>query len=464
MPDAVYAETSGNYKPHDHGLQPENLLQDHHSNSGPSVYSIAAPIGCIFGGLSIDVWGRKKMTIIANVILLIGWILITFAQNATMILLGRIFEGISRNELATSVTILTDELADPRFRGVIICGTLTSLSAGIIVISCLGAFLHWRTASGLATLLTLVTVIMFIFVRESPTWLIRNREKRKAEQVLQHLWGSGKEIQVQEEIADLISKLGIEENTHLSRTRRRVLVPSRIFLKSHILKPFLIMHFFNLIQVFCGLNIFTYYTVDILSKIRDKTEILDDYLTTIIISGLRTLTVFITCFLIFWVGRRQLAIASGIGSFLSSFCLGMLLLARHQIYRTISSEVEAYAAITLVILFAVSMSCGYAILPLLMIGETQSSRVRGFACGYINAINELVLGGVIKVYPWLMSAIEIHGLFIMFAASCAVCTIFVYFFLPETQGKTLQDIEEYFKQPNIMWLTRKTEQTNNFIM
>jgi Sugar (and other) transporter. len=92
--------------------------------------------------------------------------------------------------------VLIEELADPRYRGSIVCSTLTSVSLGIIIISCLGAFLHWRVASGLAAALSLLSSIMFLFVDESPTWLMRKNKKQKAEKVLKHLWGPGKDIEV----------------------------------------------------------------------------------------------------------------------------------------------------------------------------------------------------------------------------------------------------------------------------
>jgi hypothetical protein len=104
------------------------------------------------------------------------------------------------------------------------------------------------------------------------------------------------------------------------------------------------------------------------------------------------------------------------------------------------------------------MSFGFFALPSIMIGETQPSHIRGLACGYIYTMNDLILGGALKMYPWMSSTLQIHGLFLLFGISCAVCTIFVYFFLPETQGLTLQQIEDYFLQPNIMWTTRHRHQ------
>jgi len=140
-------------------------------------------------------------------------------------------------------------------------------------------------------------------------------------------------------------------------------------------------------------------------------------------------------------GRRTLAIISGILSSLSAICLGIL-------------QFEANLTFALVIIYVSGMSFGFFFLPAIMIGETQPSYFRGFACGYIFTMNDLLLGGFLKMYPWMLTTLQIHGLFLLFGISCAVCTIFVYLFLPETQGLTLQQIEDYFLQPNIMWITR----------
>jgi hypothetical protein len=150
---------------------------------------------------------------------------------------------------------------------------------------------------------------------------------------------------------------------------------------------------------------------------------------------------------------------SGILSSLSALCLGIILSLNITEYSsTISPTLEAYVRFILIIIYAGSMSFGFYTLPALMIGETQPSHIRGFACGYIYTMNDLVLGGAVKIYPWMSSTLEIHGLFLLFGISCVICTIFVYLFLPETQGLTLQQIEDYFQQPNIMWTTRSRHQ------
>ena len=232
-----------------------------------------------------------------------------------------------------------------------------------------------------------------------------------------------------------------EQSCQTPLLSRQIRQTVRDNVKPRILKPFLIIHLFNIIQIPCGLDILTYYTVDILSKTRNS-ETQDDYSYNVILSGIRVIIILISTVLMLRAGRRTLAMISGILSSLSALCLGIL-------------QLEANFTFALIIIYAGSMSFGFFALPSVMIGETQPSHIRGFACGYIYTMNDLLLAWFLKLYPWMSITLQIHGLFLLFGISCAVCTIFLYLFLPETQGLTLQQIEDYFLQPNIMWITRQ---------
>ncbi|XP_069696062.1 facilitated trehalose transporter Tret1-like isoform X2 [Periplaneta americana] len=422
-----------------------------------SVYAIASPVGCLLGGVSMDIWGRKKINMVGNLGMIVGWLLITFAENAAMIITGRVIEGFSRSCIATCVTVFVDELANPTFRGFIVCSMFTCVSIGIMVISSLGALVHWRVASAMAVLQSVLIVISFCFVVESPTWFVRKNRLEEAEKSLQWLWGPEKDMQVKEELNDLITRLRPKEQYQkTSIFKIQIMQTLRGVFVARIMKPFLIIHSYNILQAFCGLGILTYYTVDVISKTRESGyEILDDYSVTVLVSVVRVVTIFISSFLMLTVGRRTLSLISGTLSSAAALCLGIVLFLRHlDAGSPLLPITESKLTFSLILMYSGAMSFGFFALPSIMIGETQPSHVRGFACGYIYTINDLLLGAVVKLYPTMLATMQIHGLFLFFGVSCVVCTVFVYVFLPETQGLTLQQIEDYFRQPNVMWLTR----------
>jgi hypothetical protein len=92
--------------------------------------------------------------------------------------------------------VLTDELADPRYRGFTICIIITFASGGILAITGLSALCEWRTAAGVNTAVTLLSVFPFLLVSDSPSWLVSKGRLEGAVQSLTWLWGPGKEMEV----------------------------------------------------------------------------------------------------------------------------------------------------------------------------------------------------------------------------------------------------------------------------
>jgi hypothetical protein len=260
-------------------------------------------------------------------------------------------------------------------------------------------------------------------------------------------------FQVQRDLEFLRSRHNSEQQQSGSLTR--LLKSCRAFFTPRILKPFFILHFFNIIQIFCGFNIFTFYAVDILVKMReagDNKTSMDENISAVIMSFVRIVGNAMSTLLMIKLGRRPIALMSSAGATISALVLGAVLAL--QLTRSVSFGSD-WLTFSLTVLFVWSHSLGLVLLPVVMIGETQATHVRGFACGYIYTVNDLVLGATLKFYHVLMRNLEIHGMFLLFGISCLVCTIFVYLFLPETQGKTLEEIEDYFREPNVMWISRR---------
>jgi hypothetical protein len=90
-----------------------------------------------------------------------------------------------------------------------------------------------------------------------------------------------------------------------------------------------------------------------------------------------------------------------------------------------------------------------------MVGEILRSKIRCVGGAYIFTTNDIGMFFATKVFPSVVKAVGIHGLFWIFGVSSLLCSLFLYLMLPETKGRSLVQIEEYFLQPNVLWLTRK---------
>ena len=94
------------------------------------------------------------------------------------------------------IQVFIDELAHPKYRGFILSSAYITAAIGIMAISSLGAFVDWRSASALAALPSVITIILLYFLHESPTWFVRRYRMVEAERALQWLWGPGNKEQV----------------------------------------------------------------------------------------------------------------------------------------------------------------------------------------------------------------------------------------------------------------------------
>lgn len=97
------------------------------------------------------------------------------------------------------------------------------------------------------------------------------------------------------------------------------------------------------------------------------------------------------------------------------------------------------------------------ILPGVMLGELFPARIRGLAGGLTFMVFNFALFGTAKVFPFVKNYMGVHGIFWLFGGSSVVASIFLYLTLPETKGITLGQIEDYFLQRNVLWVSRNDE-------
>jgi hypothetical protein len=147
-----------------------------------------------------------------------------------------------------------------------------------------------------------------------------------------------------------------------------------------------------------------------------------------------------------WIGRRTVCISSGLGSGISALLIGIF------VY---NQNIQAWIVIGTVLTYVAFNTYGYFVMPPSMIGELLPSKIRCFAGAYIFTMNDVGMFCATKVFSSVARAVGTHGIFWIFGVSSLLCSLFLYLLLPETKGRSLVQIEEYFLQPNVLWLTRK---------
>lgn len=198
-------------------------------------------------------------------------------------------------------------------------------------------------------------------------------------------------------------------------------------------------------QLLSGTYLIVFYAVDILKYVQGGQK-LDHFVVAILTACVRFVFSIIGCFLLAFIGRRTLAMVSGLGTGISAIFLGTFL---HQNCQGLN-----YVPALFVLIYVATNTLGFLILPGVLLGELFPAKIRGLSGGLTFMVFNLMLFGVSKVFPFVRSVVGISGVFWIFGASSLMACLFLYLALPETKSRSLSEIEDYFQRKGFLWVRR----------
>ncbi|KAL3269227.1 hypothetical protein HHI36_008308 [Cryptolaemus montrouzieri] len=386
----------------------------------------------------MEAHGRRLTLQIASIPLIVGWFLIGFSKDYTMLLIGRFVAGLSTGLTAATGQVLVGEITQPHLRGILCSLPFASYSFGILLVYVFGYFLQWRYVAILSAVLPILSLTLFFFLPESPIWLIRQERIEEAKQALTWL-RDGDVSTAKKEASQIMERMDADQKKESMNNVWKTL------LQPEVLKPFIIMNVFNLLQILSGTYLVVFYAVDILKQIKSLS--FDHFLAAVWTAIARFIFTILAIILLGVVGRRSLALSSGIGTSITALFFAS--------FEYLSCQQGEYFAAFSILLYVAINTVGFMILPGVLIGELFPAKIRGFAGGLTFMIFHFAMFVSAKIFPLIKQTIGVYGVFCMFGISSILASIFLYLMLPETKGKSLGDIEDYFQQKNILWVTRK---------
>ncbi len=202
-------------------------------------------------------------------------------------------------------------------------------------------------------------------------------------------------------------------------------------MKPTIYRPFIISIMLMIFQQFSGINaVITYASV----MLRDA-GISNANVAEITIAIVQVIGTGISCLIVDKLGRRLLLTVPT-----AVMCIGMVVLGLSRYFDGFPSSITLIS----LCLFITGFSFGLGPIPWLIMSEVFPTKVRGVASGVATQVNWLCVFIVIKFYDNMETSMHSYGAYWFFAAVCLVTVVYVFIFLPETKGKTLEEVEELF--------------------
>ncbi|XP_011149996.1 facilitated trehalose transporter Tret1 isoform X2 [Harpegnathos saltator] len=400
-----------------------------------SMSSIGTPIGCLMSGYMMDMFGRKRSLIITEIPALLGWLLIAFASDIRMIYAGRFFVGLGSGMVGAPARVYTSEVTQPHLRGMLTAFSSVGVSTGVLIEYALGSVLTWNICAAISGILPLTALLLMFLFPETPSYLISRSKPDQAKKALQKFRGSTYNVnQEMETLLEFSNKNNIKRLTGF-----REIVCA--LLKPNALKPFTLLFLYFLIYQWSGTNVITFYAVEIF---KDSGASLNKYLAAVILGLVRLGSTIVACVLCRRCGRRPLTMVSSIGCGLSMVGLGSYMWLKDYWTTNALPLVATWIPVACIFSYTVACTLGFLVIPWIMIGEVYPVQVRGIIGGLTTMTAHSFVFMVVKTYPFLASSLTRHGTFILYGCISLLGTIYFYICLPETKGRTLQEIEDYF--------------------
>lgn len=277
-----------------------------------------------------------------------------------------------------------------------------------------------------------------VTLRETPRWLISRGRRVEARANL--VWLRGPEYNVDTELAEIEEQLDSEEKLSISELVQE-------FKKRSVYHPLLLTIFIMFFRQFSGAMAILFYVEEIFKQAHIRSPGLVSSLAT---GGVLIITTSFIVVLLDIVGRRILLILSATVMCVSLISLGTYQFLTNEPYchppDDAKCEDHLYSlAITSMAGYMLGFSLGWGAIPFLMTSELIPLQVRGAGAGIATCVNwtgAIIITGTFKNYN---SAVKPWGVSWSFSLLCFMAVIFVAVFIPETKGRSLEQIESYFK-------------------
>lgn len=406
---------------------------------------IGSIIGVLMAGKLSDRWGRKVTMLVAAVFFSVSGIACAFVGSFEQLVVARILGGIGIGVVSIVSPLYISEVSIAQYRG-----RLVSLYQLAVTIGFLGAYLTnfqllhfsqsgavlntgwmnlvfvsevWRGMLGFCSLPAILFFCIIFFIPESPRWLILKGRDERAVGIFRKIYLSEVEVDTQLQDTKSVVQSGTKSDW-------------KFLLQPGIFKAVLIGAAIAILGQFMGVNAVLYYGPTIFEEAGLSGG--DALFSQVLVGIVNVVTTVIAVFIIDKVGRKKLVYYGVSGMVLSLLLIGF--------YFHFSESMGLPNSFLLFFFLFYVFCCAISISAVIfvLLSEMYPTRIRGMAmsiAGFALWIGTYLVG---QLTPWMLQNLTPTGTFLLFALMCVPYMLIVWKLIPETTGKSLEEIERYW--------------------
>jgi sugar porter (SP) family MFS transporter len=393
-----------------------------------SLLALGAVFGPLLFGYGADKFGRKPTIISLGVPFLVSYLILAFAEIVPLYYFARFLIGVAVGGLFTVLPMYIGEIAEDTNRGGLGSVMNIFITSGTLLSYGIGPYIPMIAFNIILAVIPAIFMISFFFLApESPHYFVSKGNYEAAARSLDKLRGAtGKNDKELEDIKTAIEKTG--KGTVFD-----------IFKSKGLIKAFIISLALVGLQQMSGINAVLFYAETIFSASGSGLEAAT---ASIIIGVVQFATSFVTPLMVDRLGRKMLLYFSAIGMLISEIPLGVYFYLKNN-----GDNVDSISWLPTVslVVYIITYNCGFGPLPWAVMGELFPSNVKSIASA-LTAVFCWFIGFLIaKFFQSLVDAIGMGPSFWLFAGFCGFAFFFTLFYVVETKGKSLQEIQDILK-------------------
>ncbi|KAK0166301.1 hypothetical protein PV328_004734 [Microctonus aethiopoides] len=436
-----------------------------------SLVTLSTPIGSLIAGPLMDNYGRKTLCIATCLPIILSWIFLSFTKSILIIFIARILGGFASG-LTTVSLVYTMEISHPRIRGMLLCVNSIAVAFGILLSCLLALFLNWREMAMFFIALNILIFFALIFIiPESPYWLVyfgNDNHDVRDKKIHKSLKFLNPKPMIYEQEYSRIQEINCSRQQNKAKNICDIFKNEnwKIMTTPNVYKPLILLIIIILAQQLSGTYVVIFYAISIFRNVGGKfNNGLNEYGALLLLGIIRFVTSIITAFLSRSIGRRTLCIVSGIGMAISMFIATiylytMLIIDNNNQLMIILTE-HKWILLCVILFYVFTSSFGFAVIPWTLIGELLPISFRGIGGGFMVSFAYIVMFIVVQNYPNAIVTLGPENIFLFFGIMSLIGTIVIYYFLPETLGKSLTEIEKYFSTNKYLEIIRNNNSINS---
>ncbi len=408
-------------------IKGEFSLTDSGLGTVAALLTFGCLVGALFTGSFAEKFGRKKVMILTAILYMISAAGCALAESATILIIFRVLSGLAVGATSVVAPMYISEISPAHNRGRLVSFNQFAITIGIVLAYIFDYLLiglgenSWRYMLVIPGVFGLIYLI-FLVVKfpESPRWLLAKGKKDEAIKVLNSIGGN---TLVNEELPAM-------ENAMLTESKKDKMTVGELF-RGKTGKIVLIGTLIAALQQITGINAVIMFSPEIFHAAGSAKG--DSMMQAMIVGLVNFLMTIVALWLVDKKGRKTLLLWGAVGMIVSLAYLTL------EFAKPVQNGIGVLIALLVYISF---FAASFAPVMWVIISEIYPNRIKGMAMSFSTAISWLCTFLTVYFAPVIQGSLGLHYLFAIFGVFSLIAFIFVKIWIPETKGKSLEQIEK----------------------